>query len=178
MAHIKLPEFSDMSPKIQKMVKPRLDKNGNLDETTRLLSLREDVFFTTTNMVMNFLIAKTELSYSTKERIAILVSMENSCKICVNAHKTLAKRLGMSDRHIEAVLGGVDKIECGEEEKLLLKFCLRASRKDSYKILKSDIDEVKKGGYSDTQILEAVAITGYFNYINTITNVFGLEDEA
>jgi uncharacterized peroxidase-related enzyme len=178
MAHITLPEFSDMSPKIQKLVKPRLNKNGTLDETTRLLSLREDIFLATSNMVMNFLISKTELPFSTKERIALLVSMENSCKICVNTHKTLAKRLGMSEKQVEQVLGGIDKIKCSEGEKLLLKFCLRASQKDSCKILKSDIDEVKSVGYNDTQIFEAVAITAYFNYINTISNVFGLEDEA
>jgi alkylhydroperoxidase family enzyme len=29
-------------------------------------------------------------------------------------------------------------------------------------------------GWSDTQIVEAVAITGYFNYINTLSNVFAL----
>lgn len=178
MAHITLPEFSDMSPKIQKLVKPRLNKNGTLDEMTRLLSQREDVFLATHNMVINFLIAETELPFSTKERIALLVSMENSCKVCVNAHKTIAKRLNMSDKQIEQILGGIDEIECGEGEKLLLRFCLRASRKDSYKILKSDIDEVKTMGYDDTQILEAVAITAYFNYINTISNVFGLEDDA
>lgn len=178
MAHITLPEFSDMSPKIQKLVKPRLNKNGSLDETIRLLSLREDIFLATNNMVMSFLIAKTELPFPTKERIALLISMENSCKVCVNAHKTLAKRLGMSYEQIGQVLGGIDKIECSEGEKLLLKFCLRASRKDSYKILKSDIEEVKNVGYSDTQIFEAVAITAYFNYMNTISNVFGLEDEA
>ena len=84
----------------------------------------------------------------------------------------------MDEIQIEQVLGGIDKIECGEGEKLLLKFCLRASQKDSYKILKSDIDEIKNVGYSDTQIFEAVAITAYFNYINTISNAFGLEDEA
>ena len=84
----------------------------------------------------------------------------------------------MSEEQIEQVMGGIDNIECEEREKLLLKFCLRASQKDCYKILKSDIDAVKNAGYSDTQIFEAVAITGYFNYINTIANVFGLEDEA
>ncbi len=135
MAHITLPEFSDMSPKIQEMIKSRLSENGTLDETTRLLAMREDIFLATGNMVMSFLIAKTELPYSTKERIAVLVSMENGCKICVNAHKTLAKRLGMSDEQIEQVLSGIDKIECEDGEKHLLKFCLRACQKDAYKIL-------------------------------------------
>ena len=42
------------------------------------------------------------------------------------------------------------------------------------KILKDEIDALKEFGYNDVQILEAVAITGYFNYINTLSNVFGL----
>ena len=29
-------------------------------------------------------------------------------------------------------------------------------------------------GWSDVQILESVAVTDYFNYINTLSNVFGL----
>jgi len=34
---------------------------------------------------------------------------------------------------------------------------------------------LKNLGFSDDkEILEAVAITGYFNYINTLSNVFGL----
>ncbi len=37
-----------------------------------------------------------------------------------------------------------------------------------------DIENIKTLGYSDTQLIEAVAITGYFNYINTLSNVFGL----
>ena len=178
MAHIKLPEFEDMTPKLQERAKPILKKGKKLTETFRLLALREDIYFATDNMVKAYLLSETELPYSTKERIALLVSLENSCKMCVNIHKSLAKRLGMSEEQIEQVMGGIDKIECEEGEKLLLAFCLRASQKDCYKILKSDIDAVRNGGYSDTQIFEAIAITGYFNYINTISNVFGLEDEA
>lgn len=176
MAHIALPEFDDMTPEIQKLVKPILNKKKTLDETTRLLALQEDVFFATNNMAKSYLFSRTELPFSTKERIAILVSMENSCKVCVDTHKSLSKRLGMSEEQIKQVLSGIDQIECEEGERILLKFCVRASQKDCYKILKSDIDMVRNAGYSDTQILEAVAITGYFNYINTISNVFALED--
>jgi len=40
--------------------------------------------------------------------------------------------------------------------------------------MKEDIEALKEMGWSDVQIIEAVAITGYFNYINTLSNVFGL----
>jgi len=125
-------------------------------------------------MVKGYLLAKTELPYSTKERIALLISLENNCKMCVDVHKGIAKMLGMTEAQINEVLGGIGDIHCDESEKVLLRFCIRASGKDSYKMAKEDIDAVRAVGYSDTQILEAVAITGYFNYINTLSNVFGL----
>ena len=37
-----------------------------------------------------------------------------------------------------------------------------------------DIDTIRKAGYSEAQTLEAVAITAYFNAIDTLSNVFGL----
>jgi alkylhydroperoxidase family enzyme len=43
---------------------------------------------------------------------------------------------------------------------------------------REDIDRLKALGFTDSQIVEAVAITGYFNYINTLSNVFGLGKEA
>jgi uncharacterized peroxidase-related enzyme len=121
-----------------------------------------------------YLLDETTLSYDVKESIALLISKENGCKMCVDVHKSISKMLGLSEERIEAVLEGVASINTSEAEKALLNFCIKASKKDNYKILKEEIDSLKSFGYSDVQILEAVAITGYFNYINTLSNVFGL----
>ncbi|MDD5366519.1 MAG: carboxymuconolactone decarboxylase family protein [Gallionellaceae bacterium] len=125
-------------------------------------------------MAQSYLLAETELPYRVKEAIALLVSQENGCKMCVEVHKRIARMLGMSEELVGQVLQGVDAMAVPEQEKTLLRFCLRASHKDNYKILKSDIDDIKALGYSDVQVVEAVAITGYFNYINTLSNVFAL----
>ena len=37
-----------------------------------------------------------------------------------------------------------------------------------------EIDSLKAFGYSDCNFDDPVYITGYFNYINTLSNVFGL----
>ena len=174
MAYIQLSEFEDMSLRIQEKARPILEKVGTLGDIFKLLAVREDVYFATDGMVQAYLLAETELPYSTKERIALLISLENSCDMCVDVHKGIAKMLGMSEIQISEVLGGIDNIQTEANEKVLLKFCVRASQKDNYKMLQADVDEVREAGYSDSQILEAVAITGYFNYINTLSNVFGL----
>lgn len=174
MAHIKLPEFEDMTPAIQEKAKPILEKTGQLGDIFKLLAIDEKIYFATDGMIQKYLLDETTLSYDVKEAIALLISMENGCKMCVDVHKKIAKMLGLSDERIEEILKGVDAINTTNEEKALLNFCIKASKKDNYKILKSEIDELKEMGYSDVQIIEAVAITGYFNYINTLSNVFAL----
>ncbi len=176
MAHIVLKEFEDMTPEIQEKARPILEKTGELGDIFKLLALDEKIYFATDGMVQKFLLDETTLSYDIKESIALLISIENGCKMCIGVHKKIAKMLGMSDERVEQVLQGVDAIDTDNEEKSLLKFCIKASGKDNYKILKEEIDALKEMGWSDVQIVEAVAITGYFNYINTLSNVFGLNE--
>lgn len=174
MAHIKLPEFEEMTPAIQDKARPILEKTGKLGEIFKLLAIDEKVYFATDVMIQKYLLDETTLSYDIKEAIALLISKENGCKMCIDVHKGIAKMLGLSDERIEEILQGVDAINTDDKEKALLNFCIRASKKDSYKILKEEIDELKEMGFSDVQIIEAVSITGYFNYINTLSNVFAL----
>jgi len=174
MAHIDLPEFDEMTPEIQERARPILEKTGKLGEIFKLMALDGKVYFATDGMVQGYLLNETELPYRVKESIALLVSKENGCKMCVDVHKSIGKMLGMTEEYINQVLQGIDAISTSDKEKALLRFCVRASRKDNYKIVKSEIDEIKALGYSDIEVLEAVAITGYFNYINTLSNVFAL----
>jgi uncharacterized peroxidase-related enzyme len=174
MAHITLPEFEEMSPQIQDKARPIMEKTGKLGEIFKLMAIDEKIYNATDGMVQSYLLNETTLSYDIKESIALLISKENGCKMCVDIHRGIAKMLGMSETRIEEVLQGVDSIHTSDEEKALLNFCIRASQKDNYKIVKSEIDALKAMGYSEKQLLEAVAITGYFNYINTLSNVFGL----
>jgi len=174
MAHIKLPEFEEMTPAIQDKARPILEKTGQLGEIFKLLAIDEKIYFATNDMIQKYLLDETTLSYDVKEAIALLISKENGCKMCIDVHKSIAKMLGLTEQRIEEILQGVDAIQTDDKEKALLNFCIKASAKDSYKILKKEIDALKEMGWSDKQVIEAVAITGYFNYINTLSNVFGL----
>lgn len=174
MPYIKLPELEEMDPEIQKLAREILEKTGKLGDIFKLLAIRKDIYFMTDNCVKTLLLNETELPYSTKERIALLVSQANNCPMCVDVHKNIAKMLGMSEQQIEETLKGIDHINTTEEEKELLRFCLRAASKDNYKITKEDLDKVLNLGYTTSQVFEAVTIAAYFNYINTLSNVFGL----
>jgi len=161
MAHIELPEFEEMAPAIQDKARPILEKTGKLGEIFKLLAIDEKVYFATDEMVQKYLLDETLLSYDIKEAIALLISKENGCKMCVDVHKSIAKMLGLSEEKIEEILHGVESMSVVDKEKALLNFCIKASGKENYKILKEEISSLKNMGWSDVQIIEAVAITGY-----------------
>ena len=174
MAYIKLPEFEDMSPQIQQRAKPILEKTGTLGDIFKLIAIDEKIYFATDEMVQRYLLDQTTLSYHIKEAIALLISKENGCKMCVDVHKNIAKMLGLTQEQIDQILLGIEAMHVDSKEKALLNFCIKASQKENYKTTQAQIDALKELGWEDVQIVEAVAITGYFNYINTLSNVFGL----
>ncbi len=178
MAYIKLCKYEEMLPEIKERAKPILEKSGQLGEIFELLALDKDLYFATDMMVQNFLLKETLLPYSTKERIALLVSLENNCTMCVDVHKNIAKMLGMTEAQVEETLKGIDVLDVDEKEKSLLRLALKAADKENYKTTQEDIDRVTAAGWSEAEILEAVRIAAYFNYINTLSNIFGLGKEV
>ena len=174
MAYIKLCQYEDMIPEIKEKAAPILEKTGKLGEIFELLALDKDLYFATDMMVQNFLLKETLLPYNTKERIALLVSIENGCKMCVDVHKNIAKMLGMREEQVEETLQGIDAINTDDKEKAMLRLALQAASKENYKTTQADIDKLKDLGWSELEILEGVRIAAYFNYINTLSNVFGL----
>ena len=172
MAFIELPDVEGVEESIKKQFKAAKAATGEVGETLRILAIRPDILSMTNKMVKTLLISQTELDPQTKEWLAIVISVENGCSMCVGEHKRIAQMLGITEEEIEGVLKGVESSDIPEKQKILLKFCVKSS-KESYKVMRKDLDVLREAGYSDSQILEAVAIVGYFNYINTISNAMG-----
>ncbi|MBW1681740.1 MAG: carboxymuconolactone decarboxylase family protein [Deltaproteobacteria bacterium] len=173
MAYIRIAPMEELDASVRKQLEAVRKTMGGVGEIAQVLSLRADIYNMTSGMVRTLLINQTELPYHIKESIAILVSKENSCTMCVGEHERMAKLLGMTEEQINQVLEGIDRMEIPDNERTLLQFCLKSGGKENYKVTQGDVDAVRNAGYTDSQILEAVAIVGYFNYINTISNALG-----
>ena len=162
MAFIELPDMEGVDESIKKQFDKAKATTGEVGETVRILAIRPDILEMTNKMVKTLLISQTELDQQTKEWLAILISVENGCAMCVGEHTRIAKMLGINEEEIESVLNSIENADLPEKQKKLLQFCMK-SAKNSYKVVQKDLESLKEVGYSDSQILEAVAIVGYFN---------------
>jgi len=165
--------MADIDESVRAQLEAVKKKQGEVGEIARILSLRTDIYNMTTMMLKTLLISETELSKTIKESIAILVSKLNGCAMCLGEHQRIALMLGMTEKQINDVLSGIEQMDIPDNERALMAFCVKSASKENYKITQKDIDILRNAGYSDSQILEATAVVGYFNYINTISNSLG-----
>ena len=172
MAFISLPDMKDVDDYTRRVFIANKAITGEISDTARILAIRQDIMKMTNVMIKTLLTSETELDYKTKEWIAILVSLKNGCEICVDEHKRIAKMFGITEEAIDKTVANLRSADFPENQRMLIQFCIKIA-KDSYKVVHEELDALREAGYADSQLLEAAAIVGYFNYINTITNAMG-----
>jgi uncharacterized peroxidase-related enzyme len=113
-------------------------------------------------------LAKGQLSPQDREVVYLAVSQNNGCQYCLSAHTGLAKKAGFSDDEVLAVRRSEPT---AENHKALLRFVLRVIDTKGF-VDDADLAAVRRAGYTDGQIAEAIAFIGLATYSNLFNHVF------
>jgi uncharacterized peroxidase-related enzyme len=113
-----------------------------------------------------------------KEMIATLVSAQNSCPYCVDSHAFFLRMHGGSAGALAAIQANdLKSLELTQSEQALLRF-VRKVNSNSHEVNAEDIALMKKAGWSELQIAEAIHITALFASFNRVANSFGLSSQG
>jgi thioredoxin 1 len=123
---------------------------------------------------LNVLLTKGSLSVKFKEALMTALAEANKCDYCVSFHATQLRNAGASDAEVKGALEfDPDRIGLSAEETALFNYALKANG-DPHSIRKADIDELRKAGATDQDMietLETVSTGNSFNLINGALNV-------
>ena len=92
-----------------------------------------------------------------KETIAVLVSKDNSCNYCVDAHSAALKSIGVSAEEIKAIKQDMEDTDFSDEEKAIIAFA-RMANKTPLDISDAEFQSVHEAGASDAEIVEALGV--------------------
>jgi uncharacterized peroxidase-related enzyme len=113
-----------------------------------------------------------------KEMIATLVSVENDCPYCADSHAFFFRVHGGSANALSAIEERqLESPSLSRPEQVLLAFAQKVNHHSS-RIRKTDIDELREGGWSDAQVAEAIHIAALFATFNRVANAFGLQSQG
>ena len=105
----------------------------------------------------------------TLARIALAVSQVNECKYCLSLHTYLGMNFGKPspDEMLRNRWG-----DSTDAKSTALVMFVRKLVETRGKVVDSELQMIRDAGFDDAQIIEIVAASAYFIFMNLINNVF------
>ncbi len=100
-----------------------------------------------------------------KEAIALVVSDTNVCQYCIAAHGLALRQLGFSMEDIDALVKSLRVPGFSLKEQKLLEVA-RKSTKDANSVTDADVEELRRLGWSESEIVEAQGVMELFTGFN------------
>ncbi|HEU4402685.1 MAG TPA: peroxidase-related enzyme [Candidatus Polarisedimenticolia bacterium] len=122
------------------------------------------------------LLKESALSRTQKECILLVVAAARQNTYCVMAHLRILLSLGMEEERAEALMSDPHRAGLPGADVALLDFALTLGLRPT-RIGREDVEALRRAGFGDEQILEAVLMTGLAKFLCTLSTGLGVVPE-
>ncbi len=117
------------------------------------------------------------LTKAEREMIVVATSSANQCQYCVIAHGAILRIRAKNPQIADQIAVNYRKADIAPRQKAMLDFAMKVS-KAAHKITEEDFAAVASHGFSDDDIWDIAAISGFFALSNRIANVTAMRPNA
>lgn len=176
-AWIAVPSSEDLPADVVDEIGDVATKIGFLPNIARLLAVTPSHFVGWWRYFDDLMRGPSGLSKTQREMIAVVVSAESHCPYCLAAHAA-ALRLRTKDAElVDRLAVNYRHVELDPRDRALLDFALKLT-KTPEEIGPSDLEHLRRSGYTDEDILHIVEVTAIFNYNVRLATATGLFPNA
>ncbi len=172
MAWIEEIEEAEATGELNAIYEDLVRQRGKLSNIMKVHSLNPGAMQKHLDLYMHLLFAKSGLSRSDREAIAVVVSAANNCAYCASHHAEALARYEKNDE-ISEMIRGLRFLELPDRTSRLLSYAVKLTRTPEA-VSERDIVELREAGLSDSDILDANLVTAYFNFVNRIALGLGV----
>lgn len=144
-----------------------LKRFGLIPGVFRAQTFRPDVIEAEADAVGKLLETEDILSRRQKEYILLVGSAANLNTYCVAAHCEMLRKMGVPMEESDQIAVDHHQAELSEANKGLLDFALKLAARPS-EFRREDVELLRRHGFAEMHILEAVAVTALNNFFNTL----------
>lgn len=132
---------------------------------------RPDLINAEMELMAGLLLKEGALPRRQKEYIFLVCSAANLSTYCVTAHCEIVRMLKLEGPEPEQIALDYTHAKISMADKALLKFCSKLNN-EPLAFGQADVETLRKFGFTEQQVLEAVLLTGFAKFANTVG--FGL----
>jgi len=119
------------------------------------------------DMVDDLMLADSGLTKLEREMIAVAVSAVNHCHYCLTAHGAAVRQRGKDPQLGELIAQNYRAAGLDARQTAMLDFAVKLTEHPD-KIVESDRAALRAAGFSDRDIWDIAAVTGFYNMSNRI----------
>jgi uncharacterized peroxidase-related enzyme len=149
---------------------------GKISNIMRAQSLNPNALRSFLELYMSLMYGKSGLSRAEREMIATAISAHNQCEYCVSHHGEALRFYLKNGEQLEAIKRGQLPEKVEERSKALIDYALKLSLQPGA-VARSDLENLRRVGISDSEILDLVLLTAYVSYVNRVAQGLGVEHD-
>jgi uncharacterized peroxidase-related enzyme len=165
-----VPKLKDMPPDIRARIEAVQEKSGFIPNVFLVLAHRPDEF----RAFMAYhdtLMDKAEgLTKAEREMIVVATSAANQCQYCVIAHGAILRIRAKNPLVADQVAINYRKADITPRQRAMLDFAMKVAL-EAHTVGDSDLEALKKHGFSDEEIWDIGAIAAFFALSNRLANL-------
>jgi uncharacterized peroxidase-related enzyme len=163
---------SEVRPSSAAIYDRTLRDRGNVPNMFRTMAHRPEIFETIIAH-MDAVLNTGTLSKALKELVIVRTSQCNRTPYCLASHTAICKRLGWTDKQLEALKDAPASADFTEAERVAIHLA-EAMTLDAHNYTALDFARLRSF-YSEGEVVELMAAIGLFNYFNRFNDILEME---
>ncbi len=164
-----LPMVDPLPEATQKYFDICTEKLGMIPNVLQAYAFDIDKLNAFTALYNDVMLADSGLSKLEREMIAVTVSSINKCYYCLTAHGAAVRQLSGDPQLGEMLVMNWRAARLDARQKAMLEFAELVTV-SSAKVTEDDRDALRKVGFSDRDIWDIAAVTGFYNMSNRMAS--------
>jgi uncharacterized peroxidase-related enzyme len=156
-----------LSPELEAYFAKCQEKLGFVPNVLRAYAFDRGKLKAFIDMVDDLMLGESGLSKLEREMIAVAVSAVNHCHYCLTAHGAAVRKRAENPEMGELLAQNYRAARLPPRQKTMLDFAVKLTEHPD-KIEEADREALRQAGFSDRDIWDIAAVTGFFNMSNRI----------
>ncbi|RBI85859.1 alkylhydroperoxidase [Rhodosalinus halophilus] len=169
-----LPQVDPLPEATRKYFDVCEEKLGMVPNVLRAFAFDIEKLNAFTAMYNDLMLADSGLSKLEREMIAVVVSSVNRCYYCLTAHGAAVRALSGDPKLGEMLVMNWRVAELDARQTAMLTFAEKVT-KASAEITELDREALRSVGFSDRDIWDIAAVTGFFNMTNRLASATAMK---
>lgn len=177
MAWIKIIDEEQASGELKAQYEDVRQRRGRISNVMKAHSLDPKAMRLHLDLYLHLMFGKSSLTRAQREMIAVVVSQTNNCRYCVTHHGEALLAHVHHQTLLESLKRDFASASITTKDKAMLQYAAKLTRSPG-SVSESDVEEVRRAGFADEDILRINLIASYFNFANRIVSGLGIPLET